>query len=163
MSEQPNYAPEIAKLPQGEWQWWGGTNEEVCIYGPCASKEDVVAEAVSDGIGEFQAEDGSWKIGVHVCEARKDPLRLADWIADADDILDRADERVSDSDRASEYDNDGFFECSKEQMADLDRRLKAACDDWQAAHGLVFKTWTFSASRKHEYVVADHPNDAEAA
>ena len=145
-----------------EWQWWGGADEEVCIYGPCATRDEVIAEAVSDRMGEFQAEDGSWKIGVHVCEARKDPLRLADWIDDAEYQLERADERVSDSDRASENDDDGYFGCSTEQAKDLERRLKAACDDWQAAHGLVFNTWTFSASRKHEYVVVDHPEPTKA-
>ena len=41
-----------------------------------------------------------------------------------------------------------------EQKADLEARLKRACDEWQAAHGLVFKTYMFTASRKDEYVAA---------
>lgn len=140
------------------WQWWGGHDEEVCIYGPCETRQSVIDEATDDGIGAFKAEDGSWKIGVHVLEARKDGLRLADWIGDADEILERADEAVLDSDRASENDDDGFFNCTKEQQADLDRRLKQACNEWQEANNLNFETWSFSASRNHEYVVVDHPN-----
>lgn len=150
------------KHTPGGWQWWGGTNEEVCTYGPHATKEAVIAEAMSERTGEFQAEDGSWKIGVYVCEARKDPLRLADWIDDAEFILDHAEDSVGDSDRASEYDDPPFFDCTKDQQADLELRIKAACDDWQTAHGLVFKTWTFSASRSHEYVVVDLPEPIEA-
>lgn len=142
---------------QGGWQWWGGLHQEVCIYGPCTTREQVIEEAVADGTGEFQAQDGSWKIGVHVCEARKDSLKLSDWIGAIDDILEQADERVSDSDRSSEHDDLPYFDCTQDQQVDLEARIKAACDEWQAAHGLVFKTWTFSASRKHEHVVVDHP------
>lgn len=137
------------------WKWWGGPDEEVCIYGPFDTKEEVIAEAVSDGTGEFQAEDGSWKVGVHVCEARKDGLRLADWIMGAFELLERADESVSDSDRASENDDPPYFDTTKDQQDDLERRLKSACDEWQTAHGLVFKTFTFSAARKHEHIVVD--------
>lgn len=41
--------------------------------------------------------------------------------------------------------------------ADLERRVKAACDAWQAAHGLVFTCTSFSSSRNHEHVVVLHP------
>lgn len=155
---------EVSQKPAdvaGEWQWWGGTDEEVCIYGPCATREQVIAEAVSDGIGEFQDEDGAWKVGIHLCEARKDGLRLADWIMEIDELLERADESVSDSDRSSENDDPPYFDCTKDQQEDLERRIKAACDEWQSAHGLVFKTWTFSASRKHEHVVVDAARPGE--
>ncbi|SDG35396.1 hypothetical protein [Pelagibacterium luteolum] len=145
-------------MSTNEWKWWGGVDEEVCTYGPFDTKEDVIAEAAADGTGEFQDENGNWKIGVHVVEARKDPLRLADWIGDADELMERAEESVSDSDRASsEHDEPPYFECSKDQEADLERRIKAACDEWQAEHKLTFTTFTFSASRNHEYVVVDHP------
>lgn len=153
----------MSENKQSDWQWWGGAHEEVCTYGPCDTKEEIIAEAVADGIGEFQAEDGSWKLGVHVCEARKDPLRLCDWIGDADELLERAEESLGDSDRASEHDDPPYFDCTKDQQADLENRIKAACNDWQTAHGLVFTTWTFSASRNHEYVVVDHPSPVSGA
>lgn len=140
---------------QGEWQWWGGIDEEVCIYGPHETRQAVIDEAVSDGSGEFQAEDGSWRVGVHICEARKDPLMLADYLMDIDDLVERADEAVSDSDRASENQDGAYFDCTTEQPSDLEKRIKAACDEWQTAHNLVFQTWTFSASRNHEHVVVD--------
>lgn len=146
-----------------EWKWWGGYNEEICVYGPCDTKEEVIAEAIDDRMGEFQDEDGNWKIGVHVAEARNDPIRLADWI-EADRLLERADEDIYESDRvSSDYDDCGpIISCTHEQEKDLQDRIKAACDEWQAAHGLVFTVCTFSHTRNHEYVVVPHP-DPEAS
>lgn len=142
----------------GEWKWWGGTDEEVCTWGPYDTRDEVIQAGIEDGCGEFQDESGKWKIGFHIVEARKDHLRLSDWI-DADRALERADESVADSDLASEYDDGGYFDCTTEQQRDLERRIKSACDEWQDHHGLAFKTWTFSASRNNEYVVVDAPDD----
>jgi len=141
----------------GEWKWYGGPSEEVCTFGPCDTKEQVIQEAIDDQSGEFQAEDGKWMIGVHVCEARKDPLHLSRWLPEIDWLLEHAEDGFADSDRASEYDDGGVFQCTVDQQRDLERRLKAACDEWQEANGLQFKAWTFSDSRNHEHVVVDHP------
>jgi hypothetical protein len=143
---------------EGEWKWWGGTNQEVCTWGPCDTREQAIAEGIEDGCGEFQDETGKWKIGFHIVEARNDPLRLSDWI-DTEAALERAGESVGDSDRASENDDGDYFGATREQQADLEKRIKAACDDWQTANGLVFETWTFSSSRNNEYVVVDAPDD----
>lgn len=140
-----------------QWNWYGGYNDEVCVYGPCESKEDIIAEAVDDRTGEFQDDSGSWKIGIHISEARNDPLRMADWI-DADHLLNRAEEAIYESDRVcGDYDDGIVFECTPGQELDLQKRIKAACDEWQEAHGLVFTVRTFSHIRNHEYVVVDAP------
>lgn len=139
------------------YKWYGGYNDEECQYGPYSAKEEVISEAVDDRMGEFQDEDGKWKIGVHICEARNEPLRLADWV-ESDRLLERADEDVYESDRVSgDYDDGIVFKCTPEQERDLQQRIKAACDEWQAAHGLVFTVRTFSHTRSHEYVVVDAP------
>lgn len=146
-----------------EWKWWAGTNEEWMQIGPCDTREQAIAEAQYDASGEFtDDEDGRWKVGFHVVEARQDPLRLADWIG-LPNLLERADESLVDSDRVScEYDDGPWFEATPAQEADLIERIRQACDDWQTAHGLTFKTQTFSDSRNAEYVVVPHPDgDAE--
>lgn len=143
-------------MDRAGWQWWAGSGDECYTVGPCDSRDDAISEATGECLGEFE-QDGEWKLSFHICEARKDPLNLSDWIMDIDELLERAEESVGDSDRASEYDDPPYFDCTKEQQADLERRIKLACDDWQKAHGLVFTTWTFSASRNHEQVVVDHP------
>lgn len=142
--------------PKSYWGWWAGANEEWCTIGPCSSRDQVIAEATDEVLGEFQDGD-TWKLGFHICEANKPPLRLADWIG-ADDLLGQAEDAICDSDRVScEYDEGPWFHASAEQEADLERRVKAACDAWQAAHGLVFTCTSFSSSRNHEHVVVPHP------
>lgn len=141
----------------GHWGWWAGSNEEYCTIGPCGSREEVIAAARSEAMGEFQDNAGAWKLSFFICEAEQRPLRLADWI-EVDRLLERADEDLSDSDRVgAECDDGPWFEATKEQEADLAARIASACDQWQAAHKLVFTCRTFSASRNHEHVVCPHP------
>lgn len=141
------------------WAWWSGTDEEWMSFGPCATREDAIEEARQDACGEFEDVDGTWRVAVHVVEARQDPLRLANWI-DVERMLEHAEDSLGESDRVgSEYDEGPWFEATKEQERDLVDRIMRACDEWQASHGLVFKCSTFSASRNHDHVVVPHPDD----
>jgi hypothetical protein len=141
------------------WGWWAGYNEEYCTIGPCGSREEVIAAATAEAMGEFQTADGDWKLGFWICEAEQRPLRLADWI-EVDRLLERAEEVLSDSDRVGCEGDDGpWFEVTVAQEADLHKRIAATCDEWQAAHGLVFTCKAFSASRHHTHVVCAHPLD----
>jgi len=141
------------------WQWWSGRDEEWMEWGPFDSREQAIETARQDACGEFQDEDGVWRVYIALCEARQDPLRLADWIG-ADDLLESAEERLADSDRvASENDEGPWFKCTTEQEASLIYRIKMACDEWQKVHGIIFKSSTFSACRNTESVVMSHPND----
>ncbi len=145
------------------WQWWAGKDEEVFTVGPEDTREAIIQAAIDDCLGECQDDDGTWKLSFHIVEARQDPLRLADWI-EADELLERAEDGVADSDRTSSENDDGpWFECSPEQEKDLQERIKRACDEWQAAHGLVFTCITFSHTRNSEHVFIDHPAHASAA
>ncbi|NTG85841.1 hypothetical protein G6L15_06715 [Agrobacterium rhizogenes] len=145
-----------------QWQWWAGDNEEWMSVGPCVSREEAIAAATDECVGEFKDDDGQWKLSIHVVEARQDPLRLADWIG-ADRLLEMADDQLCDSDRVShEYEEGPWFAASTEQEADLAERIKRACDDWQAAHGLMFKSSTFTHTRNKDGVVVPHPNAEEA-
>lgn len=141
-----------------DWKWYAGTNEEWFGIGPCNTREEAIEEARQDACGEFQDEDGTWKVNVHVVEAKNEPLRLADWIDDAP--LERAEDIIIDSDRVGAEGDDGpWFEATPEQEKDLLRRLQNACDEWQEYHGIVFTCKTFSASRNQEQVIVSHPAD----
>lgn len=130
---------------QSQWNWYYASSEEGPYTGKFDSRDDAISEAQSDYDGA-----GFW-----VGEAKNPPLRLADWIG-ADWILERAGESLFDNDRfCSEFDDGDVFVCSKEQEADLIARLKAACDEWQAAHGLVCTTYTFEQMRNVEFVEAE--------
>ncbi len=88
-----------------------------------------------------------------ICRASSPPLRLADWMPDADNLLEQADDQLAESDRVgSDGDEGPWFEVKPDLVADLDRRIKAACDDWQAAHGAVFTCTTFETMRDFEQV-----------
>lgn len=149
-----------AKMMPAEspWQWWAGEGEEWCTVGPEATREAIISAATKDRLGEFEHEGGGWNLSFYIVEARQDPLRLADWI-EADRLLERAYEGISDSDRVSiEYDDGPWFDCTQEQEKDLVERVKRACDEWQEAHGLVFSCTTFSHTRNKEHVIVELPS-----
>lgn len=140
------------------WSWWASFDGgEYFPIGPCATREDAIDEAQADGCGQREI-DGKWFDCFTVAEGRQDPLMLSNWILDDDELLQRADEQLSDSDRVcSEFDEGPYFECSGDQMADLGKRIKAACDEWQKAHNLTFTVHTFSAMRNMETVKIELP------
>lgn len=143
----------------GAWQWWAGSSEEWCTVGPEGTREAIIQAATNDSLGEFEHEGGGWNLSFHIVEARQDPLRLADWIG-ADQLIERANDDMSDSDRvSSEYDDGPWFECTPEQEKDLEMRIKRACDEWQAAHGLRFSCSTFSHTRNSENIIVELPDD----
>lgn len=145
------------------WGWWHSRHEDSGCSGPHATRDEAIAEAV--GSGDYAEDAGGGRM-VHdfwICEARQDPLRLADWVCDGGDMLERAAEFLAASDRTGWEGDDGpWFEASAEQEADLSARIKAACDEWQAAHGLVFTCSTFSAQRNMEPIRRETDADADA-
>lgn len=143
------------------WKWYSGNDEEHFSLGPFETRQDAIDTARDDACGEFQDVDGSWKVGIHLVEARKESLRLSEWI-DVERMIERADEDVGESDRASENDDPPYFDIGPAYAAVLERRIKAVVDAWQKSSGLTFDTYTFSAMRNPEYVVVPHPyNEAK--
>ncbi|WP_417724605.1 hypothetical protein [Salipiger sp.] len=146
-----------AEAPEeGGWHWWAGVGDEWFTVGPCPTREAAIQDMMDDGTAEFlDTSEGHpvWTHSFHIAEARQDPLRLADWIG-LETILERADEWLADSDRVlSENDDGPWFEATAAQAEDLQDRISRACDEWQAAHGLVFTSRTFSHQRNEEHVV----------
>lgn len=147
---------------ESPWQWWAGEGEEWLTVGPEDTREAIISAATNDRLGEFQHDGGGWNLSFYIVEARKDPLRLADWIHDCD-ILDHAEDCLADSDRvASEFDEGPWFTCSAAQKKDLQERINRACDEWQAAHGLAFSCATFSHTRNEEHVIVKLHDDRNA-
>jgi len=144
------------------WQWWAGDNEEMFSVGPYSSKKEAIAEAIGQCTGEFEGDDGKWRLGIHVVEARHDPLRLADWIG-ADRLLERVEEDIFENDTAAEDYVGPYVNCTPEQEADLVARVRRVCDDWQAENGVVISMITFTATRNADYIVVDHPDMQVAA
>ncbi|MFC3163105.1 hypothetical protein [Ciceribacter thiooxidans] len=162
VDSQQSHAAHAVKT-ESPWQWWAGKDEEWCTVGPEDTRKAIIQAATGDELGECQDDGGAWHLSFHIVEARQDPLRLADWI-ETYKLLERAEENFADGDRrADEHDDGPWFECSPEQEKDLAERIKRACDEWQAAHGLVFTCSTFSHTRNSEHITVDHPANAKAA
>ncbi|WP_420023728.1 hypothetical protein ACN9JG_06105 [Cereibacter azotoformans] len=140
----PELDPDFAHLMQpaeAGWGWWSGYDGEHYGNGPFATRAEAVA-ALSGEAG-------------YIVEACQDPVDLASYV-DAEDLLERAEGVAYD---LSNEDGDPIFEAKPEQIADLGKRLKAACDAWQVAHGLTFTPYRFTASRNEAWIEAIDPID----
>lgn len=140
-----------------EWRWWCSSDAET-YQGPHFTREDAIAAGLDYSMGEHRDESGKLMCHFYIAEARQAPLLLSDWI-DVERMIIDADETLSESDRtAAECDEGPFFEVSSEQHNDLEARIKAACNEWQKAHALVFTCKTFSDSRNQETILRPaHP------
>lgn len=127
-------------MADGQWGWWVGHSEER-YHTECDSREEAVRIATEE-------QDGGY-----ICEAQKnDDLRLSRYFT-ADRLIEYAEECSYDD--FGDPDGDfPIFEVSSDQGADLEKRVRAAIDEWQADHGLTFKAWKFSAQRNEEYIPA---------
>lgn len=124
--------------------YWARYDDSEAWHGGVQTRDDAVRE----GRADFDLDDG-----FYIVEASNPPVMLADWIGDGDDLIDRAHDQLFDSDRiSSEHDDGDIFTVTPEQVADLTARIRAACNDWQAAHGLVFTVRSFASMEVAEYV-----------
>ena len=137
-------------VSSADWKWWTGHGGEHYTSGPHDSRE----AAIEAGRDEFCGE------AFDICEAKQNPLKLSQWINVERMVVD-ADESVGDSDRVcGEFDEPPYFPVTPEQEKDLTERIKRACDEWQAAYGLVFTVRTFSDVRNHETIPASETTEA---
>ena len=123
-----------------DWKWWAGGSEEIYTVGPCDTREEAI-ECAKFEIGED---------GFYILEACQDPMQIADFIPEADTILEWTEDHYQDSGLSGE--DEVGFDVPDDLVLDLDRRIKAAAQEWQEAHNLVFKPWSFTAQRNAEYI-----------
>ncbi|GGA99890.1 hypothetical protein GCM10011491_30200 [Brucella endophytica] len=132
-----------------DWKWYVGDNDGIFDVGPCDTREEAIEEAR----GQYGDD-----MGIHLVEAVKDEIRLADYIG-ATSILEEAEERAYDL--CDPEGSDPLFGVTGDQASDLSARLRKACDEWQEAHNLRFVPWAFTRTRNAEYVEpaeASHDN-----
>jgi len=103
------------------------------------TREEVIAAGMRDYDDFF-----------HICLATNPPVMLKDWIGD---LLEDAEDAIQDSDRISyDFDDGTIFNVTPEQEKDLTARIRQACDEWQAAHSLVFTVRTFHSMDEIERI-----------
>lgn len=136
-----------------EFHWYASDNAEIYSIGPENSRDDVIEAARREELGFQEADDeGPARLAFYVVEANKTVLTAADWVLPRD-LFEAALERLSESEHCDEYGEcNGAFECTPDQERDLRERLRAACDEWQQAHGLHWVSYSFSQSRNEELI-----------
>lgn len=142
----------MPKFPEGRWQWWAGPNDEYYTSGPFESRDDAVAIATKEGIG--LSVDGYGQ-KFYIVEAKQDPISFGSHV-DIDQIFEIAEDNIRDSNEVGE-DDDTVFDVSAEEQADLGRRIKLACIEWQLFHKRQFRTSVFTETRNHEIILLEAP------
>jgi len=117
-------------------------------------------ETPKEAIEATRDETDADVITVGLCYTRRQALSF--WLPDMDQLLEQADEALADSDETAHEDDQGpWFEVTSEQRNSLERMLTATVDAWQAMHGLVFTTRTFSKITDERQVVLRDPDAGE--
>lgn len=146
----------------GAWHWWATTDEENFQIGPCTTREAVIAQALGDEIGAYDATDGKvdeegnsvapeWRCSFHIAEAKDYNIDLARFF-DLEQWFEWASESMDDNNCGS--DDDGEWhpldEISQEQKANLDAAIKATIRNWQKHHALPLRSYWFAQTRNEE-------------
>ncbi|MCY1709018.1 hypothetical protein [Pannonibacter sp. SL95] len=135
----------------GDWNWWasydGGENLAI---GPAKSRDDLVRMLRSDRGGEYQDDQGGWRLKAHIGEYRDNNQNLAEWL-DIDDMIAFAAERMDDNDCGTvEGLPHPIDEISPDQESELKAAIRATVHDWQKRHRLALRCWQFTESRNCE-------------
>lgn len=134
------------------YNWYASADGDSYSVGPCATRSDAIAEAMTDGLGEDSDRINNAQISVfHVCEASLLPaIRLANHI-DGSDIIERINDDLS-GDLLSEFDEFPYIAPTQPQIVRLDAALKAAVDAWQQEEGIVYVPHTFAHTRNEQTI-----------
>lgn len=145
--------------------WWASDNDERYKIGPCATRQEAIDEAISQGIftelDPEPPEHPNWRIAIHVVEA------------DSPDMIDvsinyyRAARLLEDMEE-NEYemwldpDSDGLFaDVTTAQKTDLAERLTKSFREWVTEHGLTLRYSAFQNTRNAEVVYLPHPSNGK--
>lgn len=108
------------------------------MYNQAESRED--AERCLDGRGGF------------VGYGSQPEVKLSDQI-DADYMLEGFEDNLYDLGG-----DDPIFDCTKEQMKDLETRLRKAADEWQETNSLRFTQWAIDFTEGPHQIAATPPS-----
>jgi len=121
-----------------KWSWWVGKDDERYTT-ECETREEAVLIAREEY-------EGAW-----IIEARKpDSIPISKYF-DVGRFIEDTEERAYEN-HADEEGGDAVFDVTADQIADLQDVVRAAMDQWQSKHGLVFQGFKFAASRNQEWV-----------
>lgn len=144
----------------GKWQWWGSYDGgEHMLVGPAASRDAIIKCIKDDRLGEYKAEDGTWRIKALIGEYQENTQDLASWF-EAERFVEDAAERMEDNNCGADDTGERHpvDEITPEQMADLESCVRASIRAWQKRNGLKMRSYWFKDSRNEECIDVPHPN-----
>ena len=136
------------------FHWYASADAEVYTIKE-DSRDAVIAAATAQQMGKDVDDDGKPALFFYIVEASKFDLRIADFAvaSSAEDLFAEIEEEAVAWDFANPDGGTEIFHCSDTARQDLLKRLKAACEQWQADHNLSWSSWSFAISRNEETIV----------
>jgi hypothetical protein len=141
LTDTPLSVADEATRTETKWQWWAGRTDEWMTVGPCATREDAIAQ----GIVDFGKGEGDF-IVLEACQGR---LQM-----DAYTVLERfVDELADDNDLYSSEHNSPEWEATPEQQKEATAEMQAFLDSWMDKWRNTFTTpQVFASTRNNETI-----------
>lgn len=133
------------------WKWYASADEESYTVGPCDSREQVIAQAISDEIGISRDFKSS---RFHIMEARQDPIDFAEFVNEEslfEEMVERAEEDHLHPDGDGDAIRGGFTDSHVQALGNA---VRAAVRQWQIDQKINVTPTNFNDTRNGEWV--DH-------
>lgn len=144
----------IAHPYPGTWNWWAAFDGgEHFTIGPDSSREEVIIQAIADGVGEYSDDDVNWRTSFTIAECRDNHVDLARFF-EVDDWLETVWERMDDNNCGGNEDGGQhpLEELSSQDTLDLEACVRSAIRHWQERKGLKLHSYWFAGMRNHEEI-----------
>jgi len=129
------------------WAWWAGDGETF-HYGPHATREDAIDDAMNNECG-FDDEENVCRF--EVIEAYQSDLQLAKFMpSQFDRLVERWDEHLSEDYGGEGCDDSLLGGITQAQWDELKATLTQAVASWQAQNKIVVKSWRFTNTRNNQ-------------
>lgn len=125
---------------QENWKWWVGHDDER-YHTECDTREEAVYIASEEQEGGYIVE-----------AVKPDNIKISRYF-DGHMFAENAEDSAYD-DHGDPEGHVEIFSINPEQLADLEKMVRATMDAWQEKHDLTFTGFAFKAARNHEYVPA---------
>jgi hypothetical protein len=136
---------------EAEWKWWASSNEEDYTVGPCDSKQQAIAEAVSNELGYNFSRKDKHVMTFHVVEARKAEGRLSEMFDGYDWLLDLDENKLADE--YNEWNDSG--PCEHIDATTVTAVVRNALREWEDREGVRLKLYRFADCRNGEWVTRE--------
>lgn len=134
-----------------EWGWWASSNEEDYTIGPCDTRDQAIAEAISSEVGYDYSRKDKHVMKFHVIEARKAEGRLSEMFDGAEWLDDLEGNKLYDE--YNEWSDTG--PCEHIDAYAVTAVVQNALKEWEDREGVRVKLYRFAECRNAEWVTKE--------